>query len=293
VANLITYISVLNPEFSSTNGSTTSIIQGVGTFGYVHFLNIQPPSTGGGGTMSLVGSQNVTIVQAGSTATVQGPDLTPYLTTAAPPGAYLTTAAQSDHSHGSLALALTNLDATVSSANTGLYLSLSARSGLALAAGGSTGGSNGTVQFSNANGVSFGLSGSTMTASAVAGTINQTGPNIAVPGTTVTGGDVVFSNSNGVSFGINGSTITARAEFLLPFVGTAWTVFGGSVTANSSGGTINLPAYLTTYSHVAAARSQAWDELGVHVGTTSPGPGVVYSDWLAGSSGYWMWVRIP
>lgn len=41
------------------------------------------------------------------------------------------------------------------------------------------------------------------------GTTNQTGPNIAVAGSTITSGTVVFSNSNGVSFGLNGSTMTA------------------------------------------------------------------------------------
>ena len=53
------------------------------------------------------------------------------------------------------------------------------------------------------NGVALSLS------AAGGGTINQTGPNIAVAGSTVTSGDVLFSNANGVTFGMAGSTITA------------------------------------------------------------------------------------
>jgi hypothetical protein len=54
---------------------------------------------------------------------------------------------------------------------------------------------NGTIKFANSNGVSFGLNGSTMTAS------------YTVPGNTV------FSNSNNIEFGLNGSTVTALALF--------------------------------------------------------------------------------
>lgn len=43
------------------------------------------------------------------------------------------------------------------------------------------------------------------------GTTNQTGPNIAVAGSTITSGTVLFSNSPTVTFGMAGSTITASA----------------------------------------------------------------------------------
>lgn len=89
-----------------------------------------------------------------------------------PGTAVLTTAAQSNHSHGNPTLALTNLTGTTASASNGFTLSLSAGAG---------------------------------------GTVNQTGPNIAAGGVTVTDGTVVFSNANGVSFGIAGSTMTASA----------------------------------------------------------------------------------
>ena len=86
------------------------------------------------------------------------------------------------------------------------------------------------------------------------GTAGGTVTTTAAPGTIY-----FFANANNVIFGTSGSTVTASAS----------------------------------YSHVAADRAQAWSELGAFVGTTSPGPGVVYSDWLAGSAGYWMWIRIP
>ena len=76
-------------------------------------------------------------------------------------GAYLTTAAQSNHSHGNPTLALTNLSGTTASASNGFTLSLSAAApgagGGAAISGNTNSQSTGTVNFSNSNGVSFGL----------------------------------------------------------------------------------------------------------------------------------------
>lgn len=70
--------------------------------------------------------------------------------------------------------------------------------------------STGTVQFSNANGVTFGLTNGVMTASVPAVGGAQTGISGLSGGTTqMTSGTAVFSNSNGISFGVNGNTITA------------------------------------------------------------------------------------
>lgn len=75
---------------------------------------------------------------------------------------------------------------------------------------GTTSGNLGSLVFSNANGVSFGLNGSTLTASAAGG---GGGGSVNFSAGTTSGnlGSVVFSNANGVSFGLNGSTITASA----------------------------------------------------------------------------------
>jgi hypothetical protein len=64
---------------------------------------------------------------------------------------------------------------------------------------------SGTVVFSNSNGVSFGLNGSTMTASVDAGG----GVAVEAGGGTASTGTVVFSNSNNITFGLNGQTMTA------------------------------------------------------------------------------------
>jgi hypothetical protein len=70
---------------------------------------------------------------------------------------------------------------------------------------------SGTVQFSNSNGVTFGLSqNGVMTASVAAAGGAQTGISGLSAGTTqMTSGTAVFSNSNGISFGVNGNTVTA------------------------------------------------------------------------------------
>lgn len=81
--------------------------------------------------------------------------------------------------------------------------------GIALSAAGSSAGA-GTVVFSNSNGITFGMNGSTVTAS-VAGA--GAAGSLAVPGQTIVLGQAVLSNSNNVTFGIAGSTVTASASF--------------------------------------------------------------------------------
>lgn len=87
--------------------------------------------------------------------------------------AFLTTAALSNHSHGNPTLALTNLSGTTASNSAGLTLSLSAAApgggGAINVSAGTTSGNLQTIQFNNSNGVSFGLNGSTVTASVAAG----------------------------------------------------------------------------------------------------------------------------
>jgi len=73
----------------------------------------------------------------------------------------------------------------------------------ALAAGTQTG-TSGTFLFSDSNGLSFGMSGSTRI-TATADYVRS----ISAGTTNATGNQIVFSNSNGVSFGANGATVTA------------------------------------------------------------------------------------
>lgn len=83
--------------------------------------------------------------------------------------AWLTTAAQSNHSHGNPTLNLTNLSGTTASNSAGFTLSLSAAApgggGAINVSAGTTSGNLQTLQFDNANGISFQLNGSTVTAS--------------------------------------------------------------------------------------------------------------------------------
>lgn len=62
--------------------------------------------------------------------------------------------------------------------------------------------------FSNSNGVTFGLNGSTITASVNS---NAGGAAISAGGSSQNSGTIIFSNSNGVSFGLNNGTLTASA----------------------------------------------------------------------------------
>jgi hypothetical protein len=93
----------------------------------------------------------------------------------------LTTAALSDHSHGNPTLALTNISGTTASNSAGLTLSLSvaapgAGGGIANAAGTQTA-TSGTVVFSNANGITFGMSNSSVITASYNSTQFQTTGN--------------------------------------------------------------------------------------------------------------------
>lgn len=116
--------------------------------------------------------------------------------------AWLTTAANSTHSHGNPTLNLTNLSGTTASASNGLTISLSAAAPLA------------ATVFSNSNNVSFGLAGSTITATATfpsgTDTWYATGAN-TIAGTNTSG---TFANDNYIlsgagiaSIGISNNTV--------------------------------------------------------------------------------------
>jgi hypothetical protein len=92
--------------------------------------------------------------------------------------AFLTTAANSTHSHGNPTLALTNLSGTTASASNGLTLSLSAAAPGGGAAqtfsAGTTAFAPNPVHFSNANGVSFGI-GNGANSSVITASVNAGG----------------------------------------------------------------------------------------------------------------------
>jgi len=84
---------------------------------------------------------------------------------------------------------------------------------------GTTSNNMSAVTFSNSNGVSFGLNGSVITASAAAAL------NLSAGTTSNNLTAFTLSNSNNVSFGLNGSTVTGSAQF---------NVSGGTTSNNLS-----------------------------------------------------------
>lgn len=133
-------------------------------------------------------------------------------------GLYATVAtnyAASNHSHGNPTLALTNISGTTASNSAGLTLSLSAAAAGGagdgvniLAAGTQTAATTGTVLFNNSNGITFGMSNSSVITASHNGLTTQTIQTqnmVSVLGST---GNISFANSNGITIGANASTIT-------------------------------------------------------------------------------------
>ena len=125
---------------------------------------------------------------------------------------------------------------------------------------GSTSGTPNPVVFSNSNGVSFGLNGSTITASVATAGPAISGIQVGASNFT-SGGSVAFANSNGITFGMSGvagfpQSITASHNGLTTAAqvshshALATTTTNGSVinvaTSGSQGYTLGVPAYLTT-----------------------------------------------
>jgi hypothetical protein len=164
-------------------------------------------------------------------------------------GAYLTTAANSTHSHGNPTLALTNLTGTTASASNGFTLSLSAAApgaggGIAIANGAGTI-SSGTAVFSNANGVSFGIAGQTVTASVNAG--GGAAPAVRWACPQWAGADFVL---------LSNVTALTQRPLLFPFE------CGGNLTggelhwrmSRATSGSNHFTMHLGVYSHVNATQ---------------------------------------
>jgi len=174
-----------------------------------------------------------------TTAALSSHAHTQYLTTAAlsthTHTQFLTTAALSGHSHGNPSLALTNVSGTTASNSAGLTISLSA---------------NPATVFSNSNNISFGLSGSTITASAsIVGQTVQTQNSVQVLGSS---GNISLVNSNGITFGGSGSSITASHNGLTTAAQSAHshgnpslqlTNLSGSTASASDGLTFSLSGH--------------------------------------------------
>lgn len=150
-------------------------------------------------------------------------------------GAYLTTAMASNAStqfvQANAGFAGTNASGTI--ASSGISISVNAGGGVAIKGSGAQSQSTGTVEFANSNGITFGLSNNgTMTASH------------------------------------NGLTTAMASNRGSDFMGTntALTANGVSMTANSSGLSLNFPAFLTTAMQSNAATIS---NVNISGGTTS------------------------
>ena len=132
----------------------------------------------------------------------------------------------------------------------------------------------GEVVFSNSNGVSFGISGQTITASAAGGGGGNTG-SISAGTTEATLGQVIFSNSNGMSFGVNGQTITG--SYTVPSLAGLLSninVSGGTTSNNLSNivfSNVNNVSFGLNGSTITASASVATSLTAVNIsaGTTS------------------------
>lgn len=335
----------------SANGSTVSIIgptvpaQTVQTQASGNIVGAGFTSASTAGT-AVVATQNSAGLSMGIPA---------YLTTAQAPGAYLTTAAQSDHSHnfattvtagsvvnvatansagatvgmpafittyaaqtnqtaasGNIAgvgttFAGTNVSGSMTLNSNGLNLALSAPApgggGAINVAAGTTNGNLQTISFVDGNGVSFGLNGSTITASAAGGGGAADGNNVlGVNGVATSASTTyVLSNGNNVSFGLNAGTITATATFAQSvqtqaagnIAGTGYTSTtqaGSTVgaTHNTAGLSMAWPPFLTT-SPAQSVQTQASGNLaGIgYTSTTQAGSTVGATHNTAGLSMAW------
>lgn len=141
--------------------------------------------------------------------------------------------------------------------------------GVAISASGSSA-SSGTVVFSNSNGVSFGMSGSTVTASVAAGPSAGIG-GIGASTQTATSGTVVFSASNGLSFGLSGSSqITGSHDgFRSVSAGTTHALGPSLSLANSNGLSFGVSGSTVTASYTVPSTGGLISAVNLSAGTAS------------------------
>lgn len=258
-------------QFSNANGVT------FGTNGSTVTASVQTNYQAPGAYLTTAALSQDSSKYAGINGAITGGSLTvntsgvsinlpAYLTTAQPVGAYLTTAAEVSHSHGNPTLALTNLTGTTASNSAGFTLSLSAGVGGAgdgyniVGVNGNSVGSANTIQFSNSNNVTFGLNGSTITASA--SYVNDLTSGRAGVGETVgtiAGTDLAMTvNTDGVSVGYPKWITTYAAQSVQP------------VAVSGSNGSFNF----STLNFVTGNGATFYtDATGIRLSYTVPAPG--------------------
>jgi hypothetical protein len=246
----------------STATGTVSFANSNGISFGLNGSTLTASAAGGGGTAFSTGPVGGTDITGSLNSNGLSLGVPPYLTTAQPPGAYLTTAMQSnrgsDFVQATAAFAGTNASGTINSG--GISVSVAAPGaggGAALQGSGTFTQNTGTIQFSNSNGVSFGLTAGVMTATVATNyqsqgaylttaALSQDSSKYAGTNGAITGGSITV-NTSGVSLNLPAYLTTAAlSQDSSKYAGTSTGITGGSVTLNTSGIAINLPAYLTT-----------------------------------------------
>lgn len=180
VSDAATSGSVAQLAFTNLNGITLSL------------------STGAGGSHTIVGSYTVP-TQSNQTLGLFVTDNTTLTTSTTRDARSITFAGE-----GNVSVGYSNGSVIISGGT-------AAPSPVNFSAG-TTSNNLGAVVFSNSNNVSFGLNGSTITATASVAT-SLTNINVSAGTTSNNLSNLVFSNSNNISFGLNGSTVTASIPY--------------------------------------------------------------------------------
>jgi hypothetical protein len=184
-----------------------------------------------------------------------------------------------------------NISASMTLNTNGLNLSMSGpvESGVGISAAGSSQ-SAGAVLFSNANGVSFGMNGSTVTASVAAG--GGGGVDVSLGGNTtgtlglISSGTLFLAGGNNVTLSQNGQSITISANTvaaanLSVSAGTTTGAFGGLTFSNSNNlsfglnngtitGTVNAPGLGTTFNGANLSGSMTLNNAGLNLSLSAP-----------------------
>lgn len=228
----VSTISGTNVIYQAGNNVTVSGVQGASVGTIVFSAANQTVQTQASGNIAGAGFTSTTTAGTAVVGTHNSAGLSMGIP------AFITTAAQSNHSHGNPTLALTNLTGTTASNSAGLTLSLSgnaAQTVQPVAVSGSNGSfAFSTLSFGNLNGLSFYTSNGSIVGSYTdAGGGGGGAINFSAGTTSGNLGTVVFSNSNNVSFGLNGGTITGS-------VPATSSLSGVNVTLSTNGNTISV-----------------------------------------------------
>ena len=219
----------------------------------------------------ITGGSNITLAQAGSTVSINGPVF--------------------GNANG-ITFGTNSNTVTASFSITG------GAGGAAIKASGTYSQNTGTVEFCNANGITFGLSNNGTLTASYAQTQITAGTNITLSqaGNTVTIQGPTFNNANNVTFGNNAGTITASASYpaqtaqpvayaaggttnnfsTLGFVnsnGVTWSTGTGGVIATVATNYQSQGAYLTTAAQVSHSHGNPSLALTNISGTTASNSG--------------------